>query len=618
MSLLSLLRTLQSSLLLGGEQRPKQEQGHDLHEEQQHMQEVDVAGHKNCKEVKAQTQDMSYDDCDMDITDDSYYSHQGFSTSSFSRTSSPPPPISSFPLCSFSLPPAALHLLQRRIDIAIRYLLRYFSLSDLDCILQTPLDSTDVQDYDELFSPNLRVEDFADSDMLRIAATTIDDGRILGPLSQCNITIKVGPGSTADTSETAGTVDVGLVQWLCQDHFRKHCMEEAREKLKGVIYKNNGHCVEHERSAEIHFKTRERAQEFYALVKQYRCIVKLKIHLGWKDLDENDLWELAEVLTVGNVGDATLDCCCEGEEEVGEEEDEEEEVLRTISILQQHQRIMQQQPTTSISFKPLLGLMFSPSLVSFTLENLSGIMPALSASSFTSSVDGTFSLQAYREATEIVLPTSNSLRVLTISRCGPEARAHRLLELFHHSPNLNEIQIDCELIDTALPMISEFTNDYDKITFLRLTESPWENADLYFGKPTVKNPNIPALQTFIQAINRKTLRPPSLNLRVCGVMENVTTCCFLNLWEKHQVTLSTLLANNLGAVSMEFMCETPYIDRLWRFVIAHYQYHQHVLHEKKQSASGVEPQHPTLTFPPIPPEELAALDSSTIRTLKAE
>lgn len=419
-------------------------------------------------------------------------------------------------------------------------------------------------------------------------------------------------------------------------------MVEARDKLKAVIHKNGGHCVEQERSAEIYFQSRERAQEFYALLRQYRCIVKLKIHLGWKDLVDNDLWELVDVLTVGNVGDVTLDCCFER----GEEE-EEDNLMAAMRMKhrqqqqeeqrQQHQKMQQQQqqpqqqqqqePRSSLSYKPLFGLIFSPSLISFTLENFTGSMPALTRSNFSSSVNNAFSIQAYREAAEIVLPTSNNLRILTLTRCGPESRSDYILELFRHSPNLSEIQVDCEVIDTALPMIAEVTKGYDKVTYLKLTESPLENADLYFGKSNSGGSkhmdycDENGAGSIIQLINRMTLRPPSLNLRACGVCENLTTCCFMDIWDKHQDTYATLLRNNPRIMSMELMCETATMDRMWRFLMRHYYYNQQLFHDKKRLPPGSEPQEPTLntlTFPPIPPEELAALDEADIRTLKAE
>lgn len=651
MSLLSLLRTLQSSLLLEPEfeqqeqeqmthqqlQRPEVEQGqgHDLHvrqgeDERMQVDDEDKEGaddsvyRDKVKGAKVQIQDMSHDSCgDMDITEDSYYSHRGLSTghSSFtlSRPSSPPPPPPTqpafTPFPSSSLPPSQLFL-RKRIDIAIRYLLRYFSLADLECILQTPSDTTDMQDYDEVFLPKLHAEDFAESDMERIEAVTTSDGRIVGPLNQRNTTA-IGK-SDDNTSASETTKVVGVVQWLCSHHFQVHCMSEARDKMKAVIHKNGGYCIEQERSTEIFFATRERAQEFYALMRQYRCVAKLNVHLGWEDLDENDLWELAEVVTTSNVSDLALDCRGKIEgiviTEVGVG------IVERIAIEQLHQQRQQLQfpqklySRKPISFKPLLGLFFSPSLVSLTLDNFLGSLPVITKSSFKSSLNNTFSLKTYRETAEIAVPMHSHIRRLVMDRTGPELRVDYLLELFRHCPQLSDIQVECEVIDTALPMISDVTLEYDKVTFLRLTENAWENADLYFGKPSN---NIHAVGSIITAINRKTLRPPSLNLQACCVAENLTTHRFLDILGKHQGTFNKLLANNPRLVSMELMCETPIMDRVWRFLMAHFQYYQYVFHEKLRT-SGSEIQHSTLTFPPIPPEELAALDESSIQTLTAE
>ncbi|KAG0355082.1 hypothetical protein BC939DRAFT_464817 [Gamsiella multidivaricata] len=593
MCLLSLLCALQSTLF------QEQDREHDQDQQQEEgPQETLVEGpgyesHGNAKNGG-----------DVEL-DESSIASPIFSIPQFPRSTSS---LSSLPFLSSHSTP---QLMQRRVDIAIRYLLGYFSMSDLESILQSP-SNADKQDYGDTFMPDLQVEDFAASDMGRVTKTMTADGRILGSLIQYNTRTTASSLTKHDTTATASTTtatksasssSTGIVHWLCPHHKQLCCKAQAREKLKAVIHKNEGSCVEQEQSAEIFFRTRERAVEFYELLREYRCVINLKIHLGWHDLNEDDLWELGEVVNEANIGSLTLDCCCEAKDHGACTERLETEEHR------HPQR-------TQMSFKPLFGMLFSPSLVSFTLENFSGSLPQLLPSNFSASLD-TFSLQAFRQSTELVLPSTNNLRTLILNHCGPDTTAQNLAELIRHSPRLTEIQMDVDKIENSLTTIGEATNQLDKITFLKLSESPWDCVELSCGKAQASASDLQTnrpQQTIIQGITRRTRHPPTHALQTCGVLEKLTTCCFLELWEKHQTALATLIAWNPRLTSLELMCETGSMDRLWRFVMSHYHHAQQVqLQEHQLSQLDIR----EAPIPPTPTATLTADDVSSILSLTA-
>ncbi|KAF9182050.1 hypothetical protein BGZ51_004988 [Haplosporangium sp. Z 767] len=108
------------------------------------------------------------------------------------------------------------NLMKLRIKLAVRYLLRYFTISDLECILQAPSDEvvTDMQDYEGAFVPSLQLEDFVEEEEVRIMACMTADGRVLGPLTQRSVC------TAAATEDMASTpaVRTEINQWLCSYH----------------------------------------------------------------------------------------------------------------------------------------------------------------------------------------------------------------------------------------------------------------------------------------------------------------------------------------------------------------------------------------------------------------
>ncbi|KAG0258069.1 hypothetical protein BG011_003552 [Mortierella polycephala] len=106
-----------------------------------------------------------------------------------------------------------------RIKLAVRYLLRYFIISDLECILQAPSDEVvmDMQDYEGAFVPSLQLEDFVEEEEARIMACMTADGRVLGPLTQRSVCTAAATGDMASTP----AMRTEMIQWLCSHHTQR-------------------------------------------------------------------------------------------------------------------------------------------------------------------------------------------------------------------------------------------------------------------------------------------------------------------------------------------------------------------------------------------------------------
>lgn len=586
-----------------------------------------------------------------------------------------------------------------RIEIAILYLLRYhFSEQDLQEIsLENAGD-----DYDADSLTQMQLSDIADSDKERVMATMSTDGRILGPLRQKNVyhytTVYNGNSNGTATMDmddevapngTTSAALTGLVQWLCPAHincpayiwnsFRSLCHSDPTDTTTA---NNVDCCVETDRAIEVSFRQREHAQRFYGALRSEKCVVKLRIHLEWEDLSNQDLAEFAIAVWEGNLSDVTLDCCCcpEGGPDTGSGPTTTTTITTTTSTAGRSgsgvasaaatgtnasRRQNQYNPSSStspsrhheyhhlqhyrhgLSFAPLLGILYSPFLVSFSLENFAGQFPTLRDSNFNVHNLQEYSFDDYQQQLfnanyqlgtdiQLRLPYTNSLHVLVLSRCSRTAYAREVSSLLLHSPNLTELQIECDNIDSVLPVVADATRQFHQVLFLKLSESSWESVEITFKRLPAKStshmdvdengdedssemeqesdsdPKVvdlilqqeqqeqrqkqrsrskvghrPSSSSFpvindvqmklynsykkwqhISELARKTRRPPCPILQMCGAIENLTTYCYLRLWEEHQEAFGRLLDYNPRLQGLELMCETPSIPHLWRFLVA--------------------------------------------------
>ncbi|KAG0319069.1 hypothetical protein BGZ97_002812 [Linnemannia gamsii] len=607
-------------------------------------------------------------------------------------SSTPSPPL-----------PSAGSILDR-IEIAILYLLRYhFSEQDLQEI--SLVNAGDDYDADSL--TQMQLSDIADSDKERVMATMSTDGRILGPLRQKNVaTINSGSsdGATTTTMDmdddathdatTTTTALTGIVQWLCPAHI--DCPASTWDSFRSLCHPDPTDitaansvdcCVETDRAIEVSFRQREHAQRFYNALRSAKCVVKLRIHLEWEDLSNQDLAEFATAVWEANLSDITLDCCCcpEGGPDTGagpmttttttttattpmagrsgsgvasaaatgtgnmSRRQGQHDPSSSTSSSRHHEHHHLQHHRSGLNFAPLLGILYSPFLVSFTLENFAGQFPPLRDNNFDVHDVQEYSFDDYQQQLfdsnyhlssdiQLRLPYTTSLHVLVFSRCSRTAYAREVTSLLLHSPNLTELQIECDNIDSVLPVVADATRQFRQVLFLKLSESSWESVEITFHRlpanPTSDDMDVdegqgeegtekeeqqpesdPRVVSLIQqeqqqkqqkrwsqagkrarpssasplpAINdvqmklynsykkwqhiselaRKTRRPPCPILQMCGAIENLTTYCYLRLWEEHQEAFGRLLDHNPRLQGLELMCETPSIPHLWRFLVS--------------------------------------------------
>ncbi|KAF9128563.1 hypothetical protein BGW39_004950 [Mortierella sp. 14UC] len=642
------------------------------------------AAHVSCSPAHLQQQYQKQGD---------YYNlhhHHPWQTGETNDTSAAAAAVASLALTSSApsppLPPAGSII--DRIEIAILYLLRYhFSEQELQEI--SLVNAGDDYDTDSL--TQMQLSDIADSDKERVVATMATDGRILGPLRQKNgyhSTTGNNKGTTTamDTDGVAPTAltYTGIVQWLCPAHI--HCPAATWDTLRSLCHPDptdttttsEDCCIETDRAIEVSFKQRVHAQRFYNVLRTVKCVIRLKIHLEWDDLTNQDLAEFATTVWEARLSDVTLDCCCcpEGGPEGAAAADGSSTTPQTAgrsgsgvasaaatgtsSSRRQHQLDPASSTSSSrhhehhhlqhrrhgLSFAPLLGILYGPFLVSFTLENFAGQFPTLRDSNFgLDNLQQENMFQHYQEQLfdlnnqlrtdiHLHLPRTNSLHVLVFSRCSKTAHARELRSLLLHSPNLTELQIECDNIDSVLPLVADSTRQFKRMLFLKLSESSWESVEITFhrlavnsgsdmdvdedvdedsiemeqehqdsdssvvnlilqqsqqesqagagGRPSSSS-NFPIINEVqmalynsykrwqhISGLNRKTRRPPCPILQLCGAIENLTTYCYLRLWEEHQEAFGRLLEHNPKLQVLELMCETPSIPHLWRFVVERY------------------------------------------------
>ncbi|KAF9274703.1 hypothetical protein BGZ88_002838 [Linnemannia elongata] len=598
-----------------------------------------------------------------------------------------------------------------RIEIAILYLLRYhFS----EQVLQEISLENAGDDYDADSLTQMQLSDIADSDKERVVATMSTDGRILGPLRQKNgyhhTSVNNGNSNGMATMDmdddaapngTTSSVLTGLVQWLCPAHincsantwdsFRSVCLPDPTDTTTANSFDC---CIETDRAIEVSFRQREHAQRFYSALRSEKCVVKLRIHLEWDDLSNQDLAEFATAVWEGNLSDVTLDCCCcpEGGPDVGagpmtttatttttstagrsgsgvasaaatgtnaSRRQNQHDPSSSTSSSRHHEYHHLQHHRHGLSFAPLLGIIYSPFLVSFTLENFAGHFSTLRDSNFNVHNLQEYSFDDYQQQLfnanyqlrtdiQLRLPFTNSLHVLVLSRCSRTAYAREISSLLLHSPNLTELQIECDNIDSVLPVVADATQQFRQVLFLKLSESSWESVEITFKRLPAKStsdmdidengnedsgemeeqqsdsdPKVvdlilqqeqqeqrqqeqrqlkksrskagyrPSSSSFpaindvqmklynsyrkwqhISELARKTRRPPCPILQMCGAIENLTTYCYLRLWEDHQDAFGRLLDYNPRLQGLELMCETPSIPHLWRFLVARHSVSQ--------------------------------------------
>ncbi|KAF9290240.1 hypothetical protein BGZ68_007588 [Mortierella alpina] len=321
-----------------------------------------------------------------------------------------------------------------------------------------------------------------------------------------------------------------------------------------------------EKSAEIQLYSREDADEFYSMVCEYQCVMKLKISLAWPGgVTEEDLWRLCEVVHASTLRELTLDC---NADPAGAQEQDGSTTT----------------PTTvpKPGFRPLLGILCRIGFVSLTVENHAGdIFPGGVPIHIQGRLEE-FSLKAFRDAGEslVVVPENISLKKLTFRNWLHFPDRDGFASVFKCCPNLQEIETEAEVFDKMFIALQVATNNtLGKLSFLRVMQSYREQGAVSFSRLEGGEPAM----LRVQRRTAKMMNP--LLARFTG-LENFSSLACIQMWE-HTELLHDLVHNNIPTLeSMEFACRTDYLPAMWSFLVQELDHAQQNLAANEAAADA--------------------------------
>ncbi|KAF9573183.1 hypothetical protein EC968_008925 [Mortierella alpina] len=338
------------------------------------------------------------------------------------------------------------------------------------------------------------------------------------------------------------------ILWMCRAHNEMYCKAPAANRLRMFIKSRGGDCIPMEKSAEIQLYTREDADEFYSMVCEYQCVMKLKISLAWPGgVTEEDLWRLCEVVHASTLRELTLDCNVDpaGAQEQGGS---------TTSTVPKP------------GFKPLLGILCRIGFVSLTVENYAGdIFPGGIPIEVRGRMEN-FSLPAFRNAggetsSVVVVPENLSLKKLTFRNWLHYPDRDGFASVFKCCPNLQEIETETESLHALFVALQLATNNtLNKLSFLHFLESYLEQGAVSLGRLDNGEPAMLRVQ-------RRTGRIMNPLLARFTGLENFSSLSCVQMWE-HTELVRDLIRNNISTLeSMEFACRTDYLPAMWSFLV---------------------------------------------------
>ncbi|KAK3836502.1 MAG: hypothetical protein JOS17DRAFT_787672 [Linnemannia elongata] len=372
----------------------------------------------------------------------------------------------------------------------------------------------------------------------------------------------------------------GGILWLCEAHNEMLCKGMAAEKLRQFIKSKHGNCIPMEKSAEIQLHDREDARVFYRMLDEYKCVIKLKIGLGWAGgATDEDLWELCWAIHCSTVRDLTVDCGGGG-----------------------------------VSFRPMLGMMCRLGFMALTVENYGGtflspdeplvtrstVSRRSSRSNSTSnysnqegdhphsavrtspSVDAQFSLVDFRASPTIMPLLDNiQLKKLTFRHWARVPDRWAIVNLVQVLPNLTELETMTDSVERMCGAIldelqvqahtgSEARSNnsqhyHHPFSHLNLLEvGPiGSKAEFTFSKPSGPEGNIRILET-----HWKTNQPPrgqGLLQQVIGLETLEFTQC-VGLWEMGPELQRIIGCNYSTLRRVEIVCTTERMADVWVFL----------------------------------------------------
>ncbi|KAF9396607.1 hypothetical protein CPC16_011637 [Podila verticillata] len=459
-----------------------------------------------------------------------------------------------------------------RCQVAIQLLASY-SVDELKDIRRRPLEP-DTTDYDSY--PSVQPSDFATL-IPQWNPRREGDDKHDGAGTQLPTVL----GGLYQVSSMTGSI-----LWVCPTHNEVICEGAAEHELHKFVEMHRGDCLPTERAIEIQFTKREDAQQFYTLLCKYQCVLKLKVSLGWTNLDEEDLWQLCHLVHETKIRDLTVDCC--NGEDVEEVVFMSKPQIPTDEATEQQQQRQQEQEqrlqeamdmtgsSGGLSFKPLLGMIFRQGLVSLTVENFLGYIPQLyfKQSSVTLSGNNTsnqsgnthipFSLTDFQKHSDVVqIPDTNHLKKCALRHWPQKPNLASVCVLSQASPNLTELEMECDSIETTFVSLCQATDTFRTVTFLRLSENPHESVEVTLGRSGDHDHDS---QPTFKRIQRTTSRMPSETIQsVCGLETLVVTQC-LELWRKPDVMHQIVRNNAKTLCNIELSCRTDKLVDLWHIL----------------------------------------------------
>ncbi|CAO3572346.1 unnamed protein product [Mortierella alpina] len=432
-------------------------------------------------------------------------------------------------------------LLAGRIRSAIRFLAAGVH-EELIEFQESP--SPSEEECDE-YESCLLEGDFLESTTAAAAAAAAVHPDIHNSSNSSLVGIASGGGALCQMSNPMMLGD-GIL-WMCRAHNEMYCKAPAANRLRLFIKSRGGDCIPMEKSAEIQLYTREDADEFYSMVCEYQCVMKLKISLAWPGgVTEEDLWRLCEVVHASTLRELTLDC---NVDPAGAQE--EEGASNTTTTVPKP------------GFKPLLGILCRIGFVSLTVENHAGdIFPGGIPVQIRGKVED-FSLQAFRDSgeTTVVVPENISLKKLTFRNWLHFPDREGFASVFKCCPNLLEIETETEVFDKMLVALQVATNNtLGKLAFLHLMQSYREQGAVSLSRLEGGEPAVLRVQ-------RRTVRMMSpFYTRLVG-LENFSSLACIQMWD-HTDQVRALVHNNISTLeSLEFACRTDYVPAMWSFLV---------------------------------------------------
>ncbi|KAF9196090.1 hypothetical protein BGZ50_002070 [Haplosporangium sp. Z 11] len=445
--------------------------------------------------------------------------------------------------------------LARRIRTAIQFLAGKVHEALLDIHDNPTVSDSDGYDDDdegedggsygseEIEVSRLQERDFLDKGIGAVAIKSggrIDtkSGKEYGGLCQMSSAMMFGDG----------------ILWLCRTHNEMFCKAPAAEMLRQFIKSHNGDCIPMEKSAEIQLFRREDARAFYALVREYQCIMKLKISLAWNDghgqggVTEQDLWELCDVVHASNLRELTVDCCADA--------------------AGYHQPQLGTAAQTRLSFKPLLGMLCRPGFVSLAVENFDGdIFPGITAF-HTQGNAAEFSLERFKRSSTLVVPENIQLKKLVFRHWTHYPDIQGLTAVVRCCKSLTELETETEKLEDMFVSI-HLATELGNLAYIHLSESSRESAEMTIVKNERK-------------IQRRTCRAISPYLQQVIGLENLTVLECTRLWDS-MGRLFEMLENNINTLKgLDLACQTEYLGKLWTSIA-------HKLIQIQSADNSVEP-----------------------------